>query len=522
MGQIISANAINNLQVAGVYVYVQPPSAVGTAGIPTSLSGFVGTCSWGQPGALLPFSDSSSLYAQCGSFDSGGLDANSIHPDAVLALPFTQNCYAVRVINGGVASSAQINDSGGSSGIIATAFYEGEEGDNISWSIAGGSNNTASAPTATMTWTRQGYAPEIYPNLPNPSGGGFAAAAIAAVNNGMPGVRGPSKIVILSANGSSTNDFTPSSGSLSGGDNGANVNSGQQIGVDGSGSSRTGIYALRGSGVQQFIACGNVDSTQYNVLSSFAASEGSLAVCALPSGTDTPSAISIKQNANLNSIYAALVNGFVYYTNPSTHNEDFVSPLGLAMGIIASLPPEASPMNKPVGGVGNILATERMRTGPAFSSEEMAQLQGAGIMYLKYGMDRASNLIGFPHGQNSFGVPGSGQDDVAYTRMTNFMAGSIVGRLGPYIGELQSSSKNDATRRNAKASLTTFLQSLQDANRIQWYNVQLDEVLNTAVTIAEGLCLALVQVQYMGIIKYFLVTFQGGQQIGVTFGNVAA
>lgn len=515
MSQILSSATLNNLQVDGAYVYLQPPTPVAGAGISTSLAGIVGTASWGPLNQPLAFSDTASLYSQFGKSIS---DPFSLVTEGLFAVALSNNFLGVRVSDGtDVAATVSIKDSGGTNGVNVTAKYSGTEGNNISVVLATGSQSTAGAPTLTATITRQGYPSEVFPNLTNPTAGGFAVAFKNAVNNGISGVRGPSNLVVAALQGTSVANFVASAGvSLTGGTNGAGVSSTQQVGTDGT-TGRTGVYALRGMGVQQFIIAGNSDSAQYGNLATFAASEGSLAIAALPSGTSTTTALSTKQTANFNSINGVLVKDWLNFTDPTQNTQRLVSPLGEVLGLIAGLPPEASPCNKPVNGLTNFLSTER--TGTPYSAAEQAQLEGAGIVYITNPIPRG-NVFGLPHGQNASGLQGTGQDTINYTRMSNFLAASIAGMIGPFVGELQGSSPNDPTRAAAKAVLTGFLQQLQNQNRISGFNVQLNLNNNTPTTIAQGYMLAYVQVQFMSTVRFFLVTLQGGASVQVSTGNI--
>jgi hypothetical protein len=514
MSQIITSNALNNLQVDGAYVYLQPPTPIAGAGIATSLSGIVGTASWGPINAPQPFSDTASAYAAFGRSIS---DPFSLVTESLFAVNFASNFLGVRVSDGtDTAASVLVKDTGGTNGVTLTGKYSGTEGNNISVTLAVGSQSTVATPTMTATIARTGYPSEVFANLGNPSAGGFAANLRNAVNLGVSGVRGPSNLVVATASGASVLGFVAGTSTLVGGTNGATVTSVQQIGLDGT-TGRTGLYALRGLGVQQFILAGNSDPTQYTALATFAASEGSFAIAALPSGTSTSTALTTKQTANYNSINGALVKDWLTFTDPTISQQRMVSPLGETLGLIASLPPEASCGNKPIQGASNFLSTER--TGTPYSGAEAAQLEGAGILYWTNPIPRG-NVFGLPHGQNASGLANTGQDTIAYTRMTNFLAASLAGLIGPFVGELQGTSPNDPTRAAAKAVLTTFLQNLQNANRISGYNVQLNTANNTPSSIAQGYMLATCQVQYLATVKFFIVSLIGGASVQISTGNI--
>lgn len=625
----ITSASLNNLQVDGAFVYNQPPMALPGLGVPTSLSGMVGTGSWGKPNTPLP-----ATAQNFGSYANCGADPYSIITEALFANALSNNNIAVRVTDQtDVAATATTTDSGGTNGVEFIAVNTGKDGDTISVTYQTGTNSTTSEPTLTAAIQRQGYAPEIYPNLTNPTGGGFAAALIDAVNNGITGTRGPSQLVTaVQAVAASTLAFNASTQPvyLSGGTNGAsfpavpaapaapaiavvgtagttqyqyevvasgngdsapspagqtstanatldssnyntvtwtavpgaikykilrqtggaggyqllatvsanvttlqdqgqytpsgytaatNVTPSQaQYGTDGI-IGRTGLFALKGTGIQQFILCGNTDSTQYANLATFGQSYGSLPIAAFPSGTDTETAKTTKQTGNFTSQYGAIVKDWLYFKDPNTGSQRLVSPLGEALGLIASLPPEASPGNKPIGGLTNFSQTER--TGTPYDENEARELQGAGILYFTNPIPRGP-IYGFAHGQNaSTSVVGVNNPtgNINYTRMMNYLGASIVGFLGPYVDELQGTSANDPTRAAAKTSLTQWLQTLKDQGRIDDYRVTLDLSNNTPLTIAEGFGIALVQVAIMNTVKFWLCTLQGGSAVQISFGN---
>lgn len=507
--------ALNNVTVDGAYVYQATPTGFAGVGVPTSLGAIVGTAAWGPLNTIVPFSDTASLYAAFGSLasnvTSGTPDAHAIAFDGYLAVGSgATNLIGIRVDNAdSVAATGTLTDSASATALDLTAYYHGAEGNNISLTLAQGSSGVT---YVTVTVVRNGYQPEIFPNIAVGTAGAVWTNIKNALNNGIAGVRGPSQLVTaaLPTTPSTLGVGTlPVTITLTGGTNGTAASSSVQVGTDSATAARTGMYALRGSGAAQFILAGNTDSTVWGTMATFAQSEGMLAVCAFPSGTSTSTALSTKQTAGLASTAACVLKDWIYFYDPTQSAKRLVSPLGVALGLISSLAPEQSPGNKPVNGLTLVLGTER--TGQPYSLAEAAQLQQNGIMYITSPMPRGGAGYGFANGLNSAAVPGT--EGVNFTRMDNFIGLSIQNILGQYVDELQGPSANDPTRSAAKASLTSFLAGLLNANRIAGFNIQLDNTNNTSTTIAQGYALATVSVQFMGTIRFFVATVQGGAAV---------
>lgn len=518
--QIISNGSLNSLHVEGVYIFESAPAPAAGAGIDTSLSGIVGTASFGPVNVPVPFSDSTQLFNGFGGSLTG---ANCLVTEAYFACANSDNFVGVRITDGtDVAAQivGGIMDTAATPvvGIKIAAKWTGVEGNNISTFLSTGSQSTTSNPTLTATVVRKGYQPEVFANVANPTGSGaFWQNLASAINNGTSG-RGPSQLVVATL--PTTLSTSPGAASangyaLSGGTNGDGAVTTAML--TGGTTPGTGMLALDGTNVFQFILAGLVDLSAAPTVATFAAAQGAVALVAFPTGTTTATALNSKATNNASSVNLGLVKDFIYFYDPTIGQQRLVSPLGEVLGVIAALPPEASPGNKPYAGMSNILGTER--NGQPYGLTEMGQLTDGGIMTIT-GMNRNAKLLGLAHGRNSSGI--AGQDGINFTRMTNFLAKSFGNLLGQFVDELQSTNANDATRLAAGGTLKTFLAGLQNGNRISKYSVQIDLNNNSAATIGQGFLIANVMVQYMSTIRYFVVSFQGGSQIQINVvGNVA-
>jgi hypothetical protein len=72
-----------------------------------------------------------------------------------------------------------------------------------------------------------------------------------------------------------------------------------------------------------------------------------------------------------------------------------------------------------------------------------------------------------------------------------------------------------SVQQEAKATLEHFLQNMQDAGQIEAYSVVLGSSNNPQASVALGYMKALVRVTYFGVIRYFVVDFEGGATVVV-------
>jgi len=106
----------------------------------------------------------------------------------------------------------------------------------------------------------------------------------------------------------------------------------------------------------------------------------------------------------------------------------------------------------------------------------------------------------------------------AYTRLTHYLARSLQGSMGQYVGSVI----NDTLFGNIRASLLGFLSGLLSqgilgitGGRLP-YVVICDSSNNPVERIATGYVQADVQVQYQGINEKFIINLQGGTSVSVS------
>ena len=505
--------ALSSFTAPDAYVNIVPPSPATAIGAPSNVGALVGSASWGPLNQLIAVSDSASLVNACGQMTTQPYDAVT---EAQQALAYCNALRIVRVSTGtDVAATLILKDTNSvpATGLTLNGKYTGTVGNAISVTLAAGSLTTAGSPTVTATVVRAGYQPELFSNLASPAtGGAFWNTLASAINNGITGVRGPSNLVVAVLPGTSST-YPPAmvaSAPLAGGTNGDNfatlsAASTAQVGTDGV-TGRTGMYALRSSGVSVFGLAGNADSTQWATMQTFAESEGMLAVSAFPTGTSTTADIATKQSVNANADWLKLLKDWLTIQDSVNTVQRLISPIGEYVGLRCGLSPWESSLNKPVTGFGNFLSTER--TGSPYSEAEVGQLTQAGIDSIQSPIPRSTSLYGM-----RTGAVASGNDD-SYPIFTQFLAKSFGSIMGQFIGDMQGASKGDRTRSRARSALHNFMSTV--AAHIDAYALTLNASNNSQTTVGEGYLIGSIQVTYLGVVRNFILNFQGGATVQIS------
>jgi len=133
----------------------------------------------------------------------------------------------------------------------------------------------------------------------------------------------------------------------------------------------------------------------------------------------------------------------------------------------------------------------------------------------------AGNSFGARFGHNSSSNAVTNGDN--YTRMTNYIAYTLNGGMGLFIGQLQSVT----VRRSAAATISAFLEALTGQNMIgsadgtQPYSVQIDNANNPQNRVALGYMQADVKVRYLSVIEKFIINVEGGQSVTINRTSTA-
>lgn len=499
LGQINTTALI----VPDLYVQIVPPQNVLINGVPTNVLGIVGTAQWGPVGAPSIVGSMADYARQFGAIQSRTFDAGTAVAAAVLQ--GANNMRVVRVTDGtDVASTVVIQ----STCLTVTSKYTGTLGNAATVTISAGTLATSFKATVTMP----SQTPEVFDNI----GAGLTAnplwVAIAnAINNGISGLRGPSQFVVASAGVGVTAPTVPTTYPLATGTDGATtIVTATLIGVDT--VPRKGMYALRNTGSSIGVLADLSDTTSFTTQVSFGLSEGIYMIGVSPSGDTISNAIATKGTAGIDSYaFKYLFGDWVYFLDTVNGVTRLISPQGYVAGQLANLSPQNSPLNKQIYG---IVGTQKSSQNLTYSGADLQALIGAGIDVV-CNPAPGGQYFACRAGHNSSSNAVINGDN--YTRMTNFIAGTINAGMGLFIGLLQSPT----TRRQAKATLDNFFQGLLSQGMIGTadgspaWNIVLDNTNNIPSRVALGYMQADVKVIYLSVIEKFLVNVEGGQSVTI-------
>lgn len=390
--------------------------------------------------------------------------------------------------------------------ITFTAIYTGSLGNKITVAIGTGTNNTNAAPTYKATVTMPGQVPEVFDNIGG-TGNALYVNMAAAINGGQSGLRGRSNLIIATAGSGAIAPLLQTL-TLSGGTDGATtITSSVLVGSD-SAVPRSGMYALRGTGVGVFALADADDTTQWSLQDAFALAEGCYAMLVQAAGTSIATAVTNKQTAGIDSYASKMIHGDWVYIADNINNvpSRLVSPQGVFAGMLGNLSPEQSSLNKQAQG---LIGTQRSTANQQYSSAELQTLIAAGIDLICNPVP-GGFYFGPRVGHNSSSNAVINGDN--YTRMTNYIAQTLAAGMGKYVGKVMT----DQEQRDAKATLDAFLLNLQNAGQIQDFSTKLDASNNPQNMTALGYQIAEVKVRYLSIVEKFLINLQGGTSVQIT------
>lgn len=523
---ISQLGAINTtaLIVPDIYVQIVPPRTQLLNGVPTNVLGIVGSASWGPKNAPTIVGSMSDYAREFGPIKARTHDLGTA--TAVAVLQGANNIRCVRVTDGtDLASSVDVEDGDATpaNGVLITARHTGTLGNEIVATIEAGTNSTVTAETVKLSIAMPGQVTEVFDNI-----GGTAASAstdgsvwanvIDVVNNGQSALRGPSEIVIASVPSANLSSVFPTgaSFSLTGGTDGsieggtaANIRA-ALLGSDT--TPRTGMYSLRGSGASVLNLSDLSDNAAYTSVSAFCQAEGMYGVVSGPAGDSITNAVNVKRSAGLDTYTVKIMFGdWCLFDDTVNGKVREVAPASYAAGKLVALAPQHSALNKPIFG---LIGTQNSSAGATYSTAELQEL-------IQNGIDVITNPVpggyyfGCRAGHNSSSNPVTNGDN--YTRMTNYLASTLNAGMGIFVGRLQSA----ATRRQAKSTIESFLQGLENQGQIGNaqgtvpFSVQLDDNNNLPSRVALGYMQADVKVTYLSVVEKFLVNLEGGQSVTI-------
>jgi phage tail sheath protein FI len=503
---VIQQGAVNTtaLIVPNVYVQIVPPQVKLLNGIPTNIVGVVGSAAWGPVNAPAIIGSMEQFAQLFGPIQARKFDLGTAVAAAVLQ--GANNFRCVRVTDGSDLAATFTMQT---NCLTVSSRYTGSLGNTIQVQLSAGRNSTPSSPTYKVTVLMPGRVSEVFDNIGG-SGNALWINIANAINLGQSGLRGPSEMVIATA-GAGTAAPTLTTYTLGGGTDGAaSVSAITLLGSDT--TPRTGMYGLRGTGASIGMLADCDDSTAWSAQAAFGLSEGIYMIMTGPAGDTISNAVSAKAAAGIDSYAAKLLFGdWCYFKDTVNGQQRLISPQGYIAGLLANLAPNQSSLNKQLFG---IVGTQRSANSLTYSDAELGALGAAGIDVIA-NPSPGGNYFGARFGHNSSSDPVVNGDN--YTRMTNYLAYTLNGGMGRFIGLLQSKD----TRRQAKSTIESFLNALWQqgligqANGSVPFSVVLDDSNNPASRVALGYMQCDVQVVYLSIIEKFVINVEGGQSVQV-------
>lgn len=494
---------INSLKVPNVYVQIQPPQVTAVNGVPTNILGMVGTASWGLVNSPVTVGSLAEFQSSFGGILTDPNDLGTAV--SIAALQGANNMLCVRVTDGtDQKATIDILDTATvpQTGLTLTALYSGTVGNTITATIGAGSNSSLTATTYKISILRPGYVTEVFDNIGG-SGAEIYENMVTAINMGQTG-RSRSFLVVASLP-TTESILAPAldTYTLEGGTNGnSGVTSTELLGTDG--TTRTGLYSLRGSKASMAFLVGNTDNTTWTYEAAYGLSEGTYMILTGPSGeyADISTAIGNKQSAGLDCYDVKLLLGDWCYFNDTINGQlRMVSPQAYVAGRLANLSTEQSSLNNQIYGIVGTEATYNSRT---YSDADLILLINAGIDLIsiqspggayfscRVGCNTSSNIL--INGDN-------------YTRLTNYIAYSLNAAAGVFIGK----PITDTLMSSANGMITNWLYNMQNQDMIDSFSVQLDSTNNPQSQTSMGMMQADVKVKYFAILVIFLINVEGSQ-----------
>lgn len=497
------------LSAPGVYLQIQPPPLI-INGVPSNLLGLVGVGSWGPV-------NSPTLVGSPGDV-AQYLGANMVRKyDLATAceVSFKMGATAiqyVRVTDGtDTAATLTLMDVAGTPAVGATltGFYTGTGGNGITAAVVAGTKAT----TYKLTIARPGATPEVFDNIPAATPAAFWPALVSAVNNGQSSGRGPSQLMVATIAASSAFPNVATTYTAAGGlDGTTTITDALLVGTDGTGNTKKGMYALRGTGCQVGTLVDHTDSTAWATILAFALAEGCYMGVQSSNGSNysTTSASLNTAGADGYGIKVFVGDWITYYDSTNGQNRT-LAPATFWAAEQSGLSPEQSSLNKPMLG---FVSTQRVAMKQPYSSAEIGAIKLARLDVIT-NPSPGGNYYACQTGVN--GSSTNGQNGDNYTRMTNYLALTLSSAFGKVIGQNQTTD----LRLNVQTAMQAFLMNLWRNKMIGDVNnpsavpftVEIDKQNNPDSAVANGYMVANVAVKYLSVVFYFVINLQGGQTV---------
>ena len=513
------------LVVPGIYINVVPPGLLAINGVPSNLVGVVGTATWGPVGLPVTCSGPSDCTQAFGPMQNRKYDLGT--QVATSAAQLANNFACVRATDGtDVAASVVVLTNC----ITFSARYTGSLGNSVTVTLANGSRGTTFKATVQIgggVTTFPAPLSEVFDNLAaGLTGNAVWIAIAAAVNSGVSAFRPASKIITAAAGVGITAPalgVNTMAGGLDGASTPALVAATPTLILGTDVAPRTGMYALRGKNCALLIVADMDTSSAWTTVDAFAQSEGIYAIQTGPAGDTVSNAAATLGAAGVSSYTTKMMFGdWVYWLDGVNNLTRLVSPQGFLAGRLANLTPNRSSLNQPIA---SIVGTQK--SGAPGTTQAQSYANSDLTVLFNGGLD----VIGNPSpGGNYFSCLGgrnSSSNAVVnsdtYTRMTNYLASTLNGGMGKYVGQpITTDLFNNiiGTLNNYLAGLTQ--QGLLTPNLADGsppYQVLCNASNNPQSRTSLGYVQADVQVTYEGVNAQMIVNLQGGATIVTSKAN---
>ena len=494
----------------GLTVVIFPPSNTYINGLPTDGFGMVGVGSWGPVNLpVIGMGNPAQVQAMYGPVTNRVRDISTAAD--VASSNFVQSMTVVRVTDGtDLAAKALMNDTLPALGVTLTAKYTGIVGNTFAAQFSTGK----AVGTYKLTLTRSGFVPEVWDNI----GGtlnAFWVNVANAINSGIPGSSGPSQNFVAVAGAATAAPALLAITATGGTDGATGVTATTQLGTDG--LTRTGMYALRKTGVQVATLLDCLTSTTWLAQAQFGLNEGIYFFDANTQGSSISAAGTALASAGVDSYAFTLCAGdFCWYQDVVNGVNRSLSPATYMAVKQAATSPEQSRLNKPLYG---LIGTDRSLANNLYAQSEKEQAVLGRIDYIA-NPSPGGNFFSAQTGLNSSSLSSTNGDN--YTRMTNYIAFTINAAMGYVVGQVQT----DAQRRAVKASLNSFFNNMWKHNppmigdvsnpTAKPWSVILDNTNNTFAGVALGDEIGNISVTYLSIVRRFILNYEGGSSVKAT------
>ena len=347
-------------------------------------------------------------------------------------------------------------------------------------------------------------------------GSGCWTNLVSAINNGQSGVRAASQLVIATI-GTSVAAPTLTAYTMSGGTDGASGVTDATLVGSNSGTLPTGMYALQNAGVLTLNLVDHSTSAQWATIAAFCIFYGIFGASAAPAGTNATSTAALLAATGVdNYSFKALVGDWIYWKDPVNNVQRLLSPVTFWSATRANLAPNQSTLNKPVSG---LIGTQRSSQSLPYSSAEELTATTGRVDYLG-NPSVGGNYFSYQTDMNCSTYAATNSE--AYTTMTNFLALTLASNFGWVVGNPQTTNLREAVN----DSITGFLMNLWKNPSLGYignvnnptqipFSVQTNASNNPAAQVAQGLMQTLVKVQYLSIVRVFVISLQGGSTVSV-------